>query len=276
MQLRLVSQHWKPNMTITWKINNLEPQTSDGLVTVVHWGASAVDGEVSADGHNWTMGAYANDYLEKNWVTSYGGRGGTYDAEGTRSIANNKDGFIKRIWSFLSYSFFSSFYALFGRYDVAIASSGPITVGLPGLIAKHIRRKKLVFEVRDLWPQGAIELGIIKNPIVISFAYWFEKFCYQSADLIICLSPGMRDEILAKIQNRRVVSVCNAANIELFSNGIQVDLNKYDLQRKKYAIYSGNIGKVNNVEWMVEAAKHLTLMGSEMKIAFIGDGQLSE
>ncbi len=53
-----------------------------------------VDGEVSADGHNWSMGAYANDYLEKNWVTSYGGRGGTYDAEGTRAIANNKKGFI--------------------------------------------------------------------------------------------------------------------------------------------------------------------------------------
>lgn len=53
-----------------------------------------VDGEVSADGHNWTMGAYANDYLEKNWVTSYGGRGGSYDAEGNREIANNKGGFI--------------------------------------------------------------------------------------------------------------------------------------------------------------------------------------
>ena len=53
-----------------------------------------VDGEVSADGHNWSLGAYANDYLEKNWVTSYGGRGGTYDAEGTREIANNKEGFI--------------------------------------------------------------------------------------------------------------------------------------------------------------------------------------
>ena len=53
-----------------------------------------VDGEVSADGHNWSLGAYANDYLEKNWVTSYGGRGGTYDAEGTRKIANNKGGFI--------------------------------------------------------------------------------------------------------------------------------------------------------------------------------------
>ena len=53
-----------------------------------------VDGEVSADGHNWSLGAYATDYLEKNWVTSYGGRGGTYDAEGTREIANNKGGFI--------------------------------------------------------------------------------------------------------------------------------------------------------------------------------------
>jgi hypothetical protein len=53
-----------------------------------------VDGEVSADGHNWTMGAYATDYLEKTWPTSYGGRGGTYSAEGNRAIANNKKGFM--------------------------------------------------------------------------------------------------------------------------------------------------------------------------------------
>ncbi len=48
------------------------------------------DGEVSADGHNWSMGAYATDYLEKTWPTSYGGRGGNYDAEGSRKIASNK------------------------------------------------------------------------------------------------------------------------------------------------------------------------------------------
>jgi len=53
-----------------------------------------VDGEVSADGHNWSTGAYATDYLEKNWVSSYGNRGGSYDAEGNRPIANNKGGFI--------------------------------------------------------------------------------------------------------------------------------------------------------------------------------------
>ncbi len=58
-----------------------------------------VDAEVSADGHNWSMGGYANDYLEKTWPTGYGGRGGTYDAEGNRTIANNKNGFI---WDYCS------------------------------------------------------------------------------------------------------------------------------------------------------------------------------
>lgn len=53
--------------------------------------------EVSADGHNWSMGGYATDYLEKNWPTNYGHHSGHYDSEGTREIANNKNGFI---WNF--------------------------------------------------------------------------------------------------------------------------------------------------------------------------------
>jgi YVTN family beta-propeller protein len=53
-----------------------------------------VDGEVSSDGHNWSTSAHATDYLEKTWPTSYGGRGGNYDGEGSRAIANPKNGFI--------------------------------------------------------------------------------------------------------------------------------------------------------------------------------------
>jgi len=73
-----------------------------------------VDGEVSADGHNWTMGAYATDYLEKNWPTSYGGRGGFYPGEGQREIANNKDGFL---WDFCK------------RYGVSYRSYGEFIGG---------------------------------------------------------------------------------------------------------------------------------------------------
>ena len=53
-----------------------------------------VDAEVSADGHNWSLSGNATDYLEKTWPTNYGGRGGVYDAEGNRAIANPKKGFI--------------------------------------------------------------------------------------------------------------------------------------------------------------------------------------
>ena len=56
-----------------------------------------VDAEVSADGHNWSMGAYANDYVEKNWPASYGGKGGTHGTSASLKIGNNKDGFI---WDF--------------------------------------------------------------------------------------------------------------------------------------------------------------------------------
>ena len=59
-----------------------------------------VDGEVSADGHNWTMGAYATDYLEKNWPTSYGGRGGDYPGEGgmKSQITKGSSGIIAKRW----------------------------------------------------------------------------------------------------------------------------------------------------------------------------------
>lgn len=55
------------------------------------------DGEVSADGHNWSTSAHATDYLEKNWPSSYGGRGGDYPGEGKKKVANPKRGFI---WDF--------------------------------------------------------------------------------------------------------------------------------------------------------------------------------
>ena len=56
-----------------------------------------VDAEVSADGHNWSMGAYANDYVEKNWPANYGGKGGAHGSSASLKIGNNKDGFI---WDF--------------------------------------------------------------------------------------------------------------------------------------------------------------------------------
>ncbi|WP_266367108.1 beta-propeller fold lactonase family protein [Tellurirhabdus rosea] len=82
-----------------------------------------VDAEVSADGHNWSMAAYATDYVEKTWPTSYGGRGGTYDYEGSRNVAFPKKGFI---WDYcrragLSYRSYGEFEAYSKKKGTALA-----------------------------------------------------------------------------------------------------------------------------------------------------------
>jgi len=188
---------------------------------------------------------------------------------------DNKQSFLKRIWSFIAYSMVSSYYALTLKADIVIASSGPITIGIPALIARYIRGRKLVFETRDLWPEGAIELGIIKNPLIKKFSYWFEKVCYKASSFIITLSPGMTDNIRKRFNFKNVDDVTNAANIELFST--PMDFNSDKVESKGYAIYTGNIGMVNNSYWLYEAAKELIRLNREdIKILLIGEGQQRE
>ncbi len=188
---------------------------------------------------------------------------------------DNKQPILKRIYTFLAYAFLSSWYAVTMKADVVIASSGPITVGLPGLLAKYVRRRKLVFEVRDLWPDGAIELGLLKNRLFQKVAYLFEKKCYKAADLIVGLSPGMKYEIEVKSGHENVISITNSANIELFATKKTFPDSITNFIPFKYALYTGNIGMVNNVEWMFEAANILKEKGrEEIKIVWIGDGQL--
>jgi glycosyltransferase involved in cell wall biosynthesis len=186
---------------------------------------------------------------------------------------DNKQPFLKRIFSFIQYALTSSWFALTLKADIVIASSGPITVGIPGLIAKYVRGRKLVFETRDLWPEGAIELGIIKNPMIKKMSYWFEKKCYNASSLIVSLSSGMRKHIVARHGHPNVIDVTNAANIELFSTP-QPFNGKGEIETKKYAIYTGNIGDVNNSWWLLKAAHELSKVGrDDIKILMIGEGQ---
>lgn len=76
-----------------------------------------VDAEVSADGHNWSMAAYATDVVEKTWPTSYGNRGGSTSFEGGRPVTYPKDGFI---WDYCKRAGISyRSYGEFGEYNKA-------------------------------------------------------------------------------------------------------------------------------------------------------------
>jgi len=189
---------------------------------------------------------------------------------------DNKQSFLKRIWTFLVYSFFSVYYAFTLKCDLVIASSGPITAGIPGLIASIFRRKKFVFEVRDLWPEGPIELGVLKNKLLIKISYAFEKWCYKRSSLVVALSPGMKNNILERFPKTEVISVTNSANIDLFSSAPK-PLDHPVLSKVNYAIYTGNIGMVNNSELLFRAATLLKNRGrGDIHIVLIGDGHQKE
>lgn len=189
-------------------------------------------------------------------------------------LIDNRKPIPQRIAAFLKYTFFSSWYALTLPADVVIASSGPITVGIPGLAARYLRGRKLVFEARDLWPSGAVELGIIRNPTLVKMAFWFERKCYMAARHIITLSPGMAADIERRYGYKKQTSVTNAANIRMFTKPASEPTPFTGI---KYAIYTGNIGDVNNSGWLLDAARELKRQGREdILILLIGEGQLRE
>nr|WP_287938004.1 glycosyltransferase family 4 protein [Algoriphagus sp.] len=189
---------------------------------------------------------------------------------------DNKQPFLKRISTFLTYACCSIWYALTAKADVVVASSGPITVGIPGLVAHYLRGKKMVFETRDLWPEGAIELGLIQNRILKKMAYALESRCYKASSLVVALSIGMRENIQKRFPKANVLDVTNAANISLFSTPQRFRPSK-EIASKKYLIYTGNIGEVNNSNWILEAAKKLKKSArSDFKFLLIGEGQQRE
>jgi len=186
---------------------------------------------------------------------------------------DNKQHPLKRIWTFIQYSVLASWFALSQSYDVVISSSGPITVGIPGLVGKKLKRKKMVFEVRDLWPDTAISMGYLKNKFVQKLMYAFEKFCYNNSALIVTLSPGSKENIINRYGDYNIISVPNSANIGLFQSESENSLPE-DLKNCHYAIYTGNIGPVNNSMMLFEAANIIKKKGIDnLKIVLIGDGQ---
>lgn len=146
------------------------------------------------------------------------------------------------------------------RPDVVIASSTPLTIGIPGAQLSNRFSVPFVFEVRDLWPQAPVELGVLRDPVTIGLARRLERWLYNRADRIIALSPGMAEGIRAAGgDERRITTIPNASDTDLFSPE-QRDrslLERWGLQDKFVAAHAGAMGKANGLQYLVEAARQL-------------------
>ena len=107
--------------------------------------------------------------------------------------------FTGRLWAYFSFVFSSIYAGVFktkGKFDVILVTSPPLFVGITAYVLSRLKRIPFVFEVRDLWPESAIDTGVLKSGMIIRFAYWFEKFMYKKAKLINVLTPAFRDKLI--------------------------------------------------------------------------------
>nr|WP_315401954.1 glycosyltransferase family 4 protein [uncultured Sphingobacterium sp.] len=188
---------------------------------------------------------------------------------------SNRFGIGKRVFRAIRFAFVSIWYTLRLDYDVCISSSGPITIGLPMIFAKKFRGKKTVFEVRDLWPAGGIEMGLIKTKWQKNAALWFEKICYKSADVVVTASVGQKNHISKRFENIKIEVIPNASDIELFSKKEFVEKLPDWTYGKKLFTHIGSLGLIHNTTFWLEVAKELKKMDLQntINLVFIGDGK---
>lgn len=187
-----------------------------------------------------------------------------------------------RILSFLSFTLSSPFglYAA-GRPDVILASSPPLFPVYVAWIISAIRRIPFVLEVRDLWPASAVQMGVLRNPLLLKVMNWMERTLYNRSARIIALTEGIKADILGRGWSESKVELvtCGVDFDRLYPDDQAGEKTRalHGWQGKKVILYFGALGDANNIPVILRAAKNLrnhddivfVLVGNGMKRAEI-------
>lgn len=183
-------------------------------------------------------------------------------------------GFAKRILNHLSFMFWAIWRNRLEKkkYDVIIATSPPLFVGISGYVLGILLKCPFVFELRDLWPKQAIDLGALKNKQVIRIIEMLEMFLYRKAKRLVCVTPDSKTTLI----NRGV----DALKIEVIPNGVDcapIDqgenkvLEAYQLNGKFVVSYIGTHGLSQGLAHVLDAAQRLRHI-DDIHFLFVGDG----
>lgn len=189
---------------------------------------------------------------------------------------SQKLGFLQKIYSFFHFIFKATYLVLKERknFDKIYATSTPLTVGIPAIIAKKILNKPFIFEVRDLWPEAPIQLGIIKSPILIWVLKKLEYLIYSNAEKIIGLSPGMTQGVIESgITDPVVYTIPNMSKPQEFyprTKSYKV-IKDFSIDKNKLVIlYFGSMGLSNGLNQVLKFWHNSDT--KQFQLIFIGEG----
>lgn len=191
---------------------------------------------------------------------------------------SNHMSYRQRIAAFLSFALGAREKAKDLQGDVVFATSTPLTIAIPAVLAARKQKIPMVFEVRDLWPEMPIAMGALKNPVLRCAARKLEHWAYRNASAVVALSPGMKAGVVdTDYPSAQVAVIPNSSDNVEFQFDAQA-AHEFRAARPwlgdmPLLVYTGTFGKVNGVGYMVELAKALKEIGSDVKILLVGDGQ---
>jgi glycosyltransferase involved in cell wall biosynthesis len=163
------------------------------------------------------------------------------------------------------------------RPDAVVGSSPHLLTGLGAWIAARRHRAPFLFEVRDVWPDMLVQLGLT-TPAVIKPLTWIEHFLYHRADRVIALTDGIAERVIAKgVPGEKVVVIPNAIlpPPELDAERRQVRRRELGWEDKVVAVWAGSHNPMNGLDVVVEAAR-LLQDDPSILVVFIGDGSLKQ
>ena len=179
---------------------------------------------------------------------------------------------VRRIVAFATFAAKASVAAARPRADVVFASSTPLTVAVPGIIARLVRRAPLVFEVRDLWPEVPIRLGALTNPVLIAVARALERLAYRSSAQVIALSPTMEAGVRSVRPDVPITLIPNTSHVQKFraaADDRQAARARLGVPADRtMLLYAGSLGVSYDPSWLLD----LKAARPELSVYVLGEG----
>lgn len=189
---------------------------------------------------------------------------------------NQKMNIFSRFIAFFKFMLLAAYHAFkVQNIDLVISTSTPLSVGLPAILLKKIKKIPYIFEVRDLWPEVPIQMGGVRNKFIIKLLRYFELSIYRNSKHIVALSPGIRTGILNKgVEIDKISTIYNMSKVDIFwkrkvNKSLLKDLN-LKLNTFK-CIHFGSLGEANDASYIIKAAILLKDQ-KDINFIFVGGG----
>ncbi len=192
---------------------------------------------------------------------------------------SNEMSYLKRSLVFFKFIWFSIIKLLSIRADLVLATSTPLTIGIPALIKKWIHNTPYIFETRDIWPEVVIAIGAIKNLIFKKILYFLEHLIYKHASAIVPLSVDMKNSIISrypKLISKPIQVIENISEVNRFqiSHNIKRSIlkEKIGFKPRFTILYAGTFGKVNGIDYVINFANLLIEYDPSIVLVLLGEG----